>query len=87
MKMLFLIWLTDRLDAIWWKLVAICKGWWYWLTDDKATSQMANKRQEICSMCKYNNGVICLQCGCVIKAKSRVKTEKCPEGKWNDQTA
>lgn len=38
------------------------------------------KRIKICSKC--HGGWRCPHCGCFIKAKAALLTEKCPEGKW-----
>ena len=45
------------------------------------------KRLEICNKCdkKINlsqNVAICDECGCFLKAKSRIKDESCYLGKW-----
>jgi hypothetical protein len=47
-----------------------------------------NNRLSICKQCKWFDQQAlagtgrCLQCGCSIQAKLRLKTEKCPLNKW-----
>lgn len=40
------------------------------------------QRKNICNSCPKKKAIICFSCGCIIEAKIRLKTEKCPEGKW-----
>ena len=54
------------------------------LVDDS----LFNARFEICKSCKdidpiaFAGGGRCLQCGCALKVKLRLSTERCPAGKW-----
>ena len=41
-----------------------------------------NKRLELCASCEYLINKRCLKCGCFIEVKTRLKTSKCPIGKW-----
>lgn len=53
-----------------------------------ATTEVYNARFEECKRCEFwdskalNGGGRCKKCGCSTWAKLRLKTEKCPIGKW-----
>lgn len=58
---------------------------------DKANEDIMNTRLEICKKCEYKtkeeslSGKIlfrCKKCRCFLKAKVRIKSEKCPINKW-----
>ncbi len=42
------------------------------------------KRRSLCDTCLLRSGLTCQHedCGCVIVAKTRLLTEKCPIGRW-----
>jgi hypothetical protein len=42
-------------------------------------------RLSICEVCEYNKLGLCLQCGCIIKAKIYLKSSECPVKKWKKQ--
>lgn len=54
----------------------------------KASKKQINERLEICKGCEFwdsrawNGTGKCTKCGCSTYAKLRLKTEKCPIGKW-----
>lgn len=54
----------------------------------KTSNKVYNQRLEICKGCEFWDKEAfmhtgrCLKCGCSTKAKLRLKTEKCPIGKW-----
>lgn len=54
----------------------------------KTSDKVYNQRLEICKGCEFWDKEAflgtgrCLECGCSTKAKLRLKTEKCPIGKW-----
>jgi hypothetical protein len=54
----------------------------------KASEKQINKRLEICRGCEFWDSEAwggtgkCKKCGCSTYAKIRLKTEKCPIGKW-----
>lgn len=74
--------MKDKIAQFLYWVTAVCKGWWFYLTDDEATRQMSIDRMNICSTCPFSKNGVCQSCGCPEKAKTRVETEKCPEGKW-----
>jgi len=44
-------------------------------------------RREVCAKCERAKNIagalpICGECGCVIWAKTRLKGETCPDGRW-----
>ena len=47
-----------------------------------ASQQILNFRLETCEACEHFKALICKKCGCVMVAKARMATAKCPEGKW-----
>jgi len=48
-----------------------------------STRLSASQRRALCTPCPYRTrDDRCVSCGCFIKAKIRVPTEKCPKGKW-----
>jgi hypothetical protein len=57
---------------------------------NKPPDEIIRKRHEICVNCERATGprhnetkkVKCLECGCLINHKIRLKNEKCPIGKW-----
>ena len=49
-----------------------------------STAELAQKRLDICNKCpsldhKYDR---CMECGCFVKAKTRLSFEDCPLDKW-----
>lgn len=52
--------------------------------EDDEIEKMAARRLAICASCprKSENGKRCLECGCILEAKSRSETSECPLGKW-----
>ena len=43
----------------------------------------ASQRMAICRKCpSMTRDKRCVHCGCFLKLKTRVPTEKCPTGKW-----
>lgn len=40
------------------------------------------QRLEQCDRCEHRKWPLCAKCHCIIAAKVRLKSEKCPEGKW-----
>ena len=50
----------------------------------KVTDEQQAQRLEICASCEFYHAAKqrCTRCGCYTAAKSWLKTEKCPVGKW-----
>ena len=49
-----------------------------------STAELTQKRLDICNKCpsldrQYGR---CMECGCFVKAKTRLSFEDCPLGKW-----
>lgn len=40
------------------------------------------ERRAICDKCESRKGILCIECGCIIRAKTCVAFEKCPIDKW-----
>ena len=42
------------------------------------------ERWDACNGCEFlNDKLMCKKCGCFMRLKSRVKSTKCPIGKWD----
>ena len=56
----------------------------YFLFGERVSAETYAKRLEECDYCLYENKkkMICGKCGCYLKEKLKMSTEKCPEGKW-----
>lgn len=74
-------------------LVQITEGYMKWLYDVVTGSGSARsiERLKLCSECEHNRRGICNLCGCIIKAKVRVKypldendksIDGCPLRRW-----
>ena len=50
-----------------------------WFTISK---EVKDERRALCNSCESRMGIICKECGCVIRAKTAMSGEKCPLGKW-----
>ncbi len=50
-----------------------------------APKEEYSRRFRICVACEHFHGmhVRCRKCGCKLKAKLRLATERCPAGKWD----
>lgn len=49
----------------------------------KVSKDVYDKRMDICRSCDFLlNGKRCSSCGCYVKPKCSLTTEKCPEGYW-----
>jgi len=42
----------------------------------------AEDRMSICEECEHYLNGVCSVCGCVLKIKTKMDTEKCPINKW-----
>ena len=47
-----------------------------------ACSKTIRERRSVCQGCHYRNRGNCMECGCIIKHKTRVASESCPVGFW-----
>jgi|TARA_R100000479_G_scaffold91169_2_gene44875 uncharacterized paraquat-inducible protein A len=56
------------------ELMSVAKG---------ETSTLAEERMRICKPCEfYSRWGRCTRCGCILAAKTRIPSMKCPVGKW-----
>lgn len=62
------------------KLSNIFLGWWFWITNFDAP--LAQERLRFCKDCPSRIGILCGECGCVLKAKARLMDEECPLDRW-----
>lgn len=44
--------------------------------------KLSDQRMKICSQCEHFSGVKCNQCGCFMKAKTKIPQASCPLGNW-----
>lgn len=49
---------------------------------EKASSSTQAVRTSMCNSCEFNLGKKCEICGCFLKQKIKMSTEKCPINKW-----
>ena len=74
-------------------IIQITEGYLKWFYDIVTGNGSAKsvERLKLCSECKHNKHGICNLCGCIIKAKVRVKyfldengksVDGCPEKQW-----
>ena len=47
-----------------------------------ADEDTMTQRKKLCEGCEHYDFGVCGSCGCFCSAKVKLKTEKCPEGKW-----
>lgn len=60
----------------------IFKGWLKLLFATREERELSKMRKKVCRKCIYENKGICEKCGCFLIAKSLLKNEECPIGKW-----
>jgi hypothetical protein len=41
-------------------------------------------RRDLCNECPQARAGRCRECGCIIRLKTKLKTEACPIGKWGE---
>ena len=63
-------------------IIAMCK--WAVSGFDKTSPKLIAKREAICSDCEHYLEVKdkCLECGCFMDLKRKIKNQSCPVGKW-----
>ena len=49
---------------------------------DVVNSEAIRKRRMICAGCDRKKGWKCTECGCLVAAKTKLKSESCPLDKW-----
>ena len=66
------------------KIFNIIRGWFYRFTNKN--NYLFKTRFDICNTCDKKIKILgddyCSMCGCALRAKCRVKDEKCLNGKW-----
>ena len=50
-----------------------------WFTISK---EAKSERRAICNSCESRMGIMCKECGCLIRAKTAMSGQKCPLDKW-----
>lgn len=49
----------------------------------RASKKVYNERYDECNKCdRLTFGKRCLECGCYMQIKAKIKSVKCPLGKW-----
>lgn len=73
-----------RIKNLFLKIKNIIVGNWRNLTG--YTTDETKRRRSICKTCEYKTKIfgsqVCSQCGCIIKSKTAVESEKCLMSKW-----
>lgn len=72
------------------KIVDIGESYKNMLIKNKEIEAEAKRRKQICDLCEANSDnsnksypiTICMDCGCLLKAKQRSKESQCPRNKW-----
>ena len=62
------------------KLKNIIRAWYF--VAIRFDPPYAKERRKICRKCPSNKLGVCIECGCPIYAKPRIKDEYCDLGKW-----
>jgi len=65
------------------KIINILKGFFNYAFNRNKI--LAEKRMDICLACDKRDDELCSVCGCYLPAKTAVKSESCPVGKWNSK--
>ncbi len=45
-------------------------------------SELSEQRMAICKGCEFLKARICMKCGCLMPAKTKLNRAGCPIGKW-----
>lgn len=51
-----------------------------------ASKEQYAERLEICEPCDRRVGLSCGECGCWLRPKAKMRTEKCPLSKWSENS-
>jgi len=54
---------------------------------EESVINFVDKRRAICDSCEFKEKLIgvnlCSKCGCAIWGKTKLRNQKCPQGKWD----
>ena len=64
------------------KILAFLKSAFCWLVGGCKIALTADERMTICKKCVHYVKGRCSICGCILTAKTKMDTEKCPIDKW-----
>jgi hypothetical protein len=64
------------------RLLRLTKALYCWLKGGCEVALTADQRLAICKNCEHYVSGKCAICGCVLKYKTKMDTEKCPINKW-----
>lgn len=64
------------------KIKSIFKGYRNLILKDEELEELFKTRLNICKSCENNIAGVCNQCGCLLAAKTRSLSEKCPQNYW-----
>lgn len=68
------------------KIKRIIKGWkGVILGYNPDHKELFENRLNTCNSCEFLCAGICTSCGCVVKAKTKVLSETCPENRWEPE--
>jgi len=64
------------------RVLRLIKAVYCWAVGGFRVSHSAKNRMRICKSCDFFSSGKCVLCGCVLKYKTKMETEKCPIDKW-----
>jgi len=65
------------------RLSRFIKAVYNWIRSGCATnSRIAHDRMTICLVCPEFDRGVCSDCGCVLRLKTKMLSENCPQNKW-----
>ena len=64
------------------KVFRFLKAVYCWCIGGCKVALSAEQRIEVCKKCEYYTKGKCSICGCVLKYKTKMETERCPINKW-----
>jgi len=64
------------------KVLRFAKALYCWVIGGCPVALSAEERMKICLKCSHYDNGKCDICGCVLKYKTKMETEKCPINKW-----
>jgi hypothetical protein len=81
------VWPVDMPPSLFWRILNASKSflrnfWHITKGNTPGQTKLQTKRARICQACEFQRQGVCVKCGCFLKAKTWLKAEACPVGKW-----
>lgn len=64
------------------RLLRVVRAFYCWCKGGCPVALTADERLDICKKCVHYIQGRCAVCGCILKYKTKMETEKCPIDKW-----